>query len=154
MTEPELPIIHFILNTDCNAWALHAATGSPGVCRFCYRERNRVSTDQATVMRVLDALREGSAAERIVFTGGDPIMPYDNYLELALGHAASLGFAVNVHTNGLLLKDRYEGLREWVDIYSLAIDGPDAATADWFRGQGYFARFTDSVSLLANDRRT
>lgn len=154
LTEAELPIIHLILNTDCNAWQLSAAAGSPGVCRFCYRERNRVHADKATVLRVLDALRRESAAHRVVFTGGDPLMPYDNHLESALRHAAELGFAVNVHTNGLLLQDRFAGISPWVDIYSLAIDGPDAATADWFRGEGYFTRFTANVDLLAGHRKT
>jgi MoaA/NifB/PqqE/SkfB family radical SAM enzyme len=154
LAEVDLPIIHFILNTDCNAWALEAVSGSPGVCRFCYRERNRVMTNATTVIQVLDLLRAESAANRIVFTGGDPLMPYDNHLETALSHAAGIGFAVNVHTNGLLLRDRYDRLRDCVDVYSLAIDGPDAATADWFRGAGYFARFTDNVALLTADRRT
>jgi MoaA/NifB/PqqE/SkfB family radical SAM enzyme len=90
----------------------------------------------------------------VVFTGGDPLMPYDNHLETALRHAAELGFAVNVHTNGLLLQDRFEGIKPWVDIYSLAIDGPDAATADWFRGEGYFTRFTANVDLLADHGKT
>lgn len=121
LTEAELPIIHLILNTDCNAWQLKAAAGSPGVC---------------------------------LFTGGDPLMPYDNHLEPALRHAAELGFAVNVHTNGLLLQDRFEELRPGVDVYSLAIDGPDEATANWFRGEGYFTRFTANVDLLAGHRKT
>jgi MoaA/NifB/PqqE/SkfB family radical SAM enzyme len=154
LTEAELPIVHFILNTDCNAWQLKAATASPGVCRFCYRERNRVVTDQATVLRVLDVLRAESNAGRVVFTGGDPLMPYDNHLEPAIEHAARVGFEVNLHTNGLLLAERYHRLRPWVHIYSLAIDGPDAATADWFRGVGYFDRFTANVDMLIRDTKT
>jgi len=154
LAETELPIIHFVLNTDCNAWALSAVEGSPGVCRFCYRERNRVTTDADTVTRVLDCLDAESTARRVVFTGGDPLMPYDNHLEVAVNHAARLGFTVNIHTNGLLLAGRYAGLRDWVDVYSLPIDGPDAATADWFRGDGYFARFTENIALLTRDRRT
>jgi MoaA/NifB/PqqE/SkfB family radical SAM enzyme len=153
LTEADLPIVHFLLNTDCNAWQLTAATGSPGVCKFCYRERNRVVTDRATVLRVLDVLRAESAASRVVFTGGDPVMPYDNHLEPALQHAAQLGFEVNLHTNGLLLAERYDGLRPWVHLYSLAIDGPDAATADWFRGAGYFDRFTANVDMLTREAK-
>lgn len=154
LTEAELPIIHLVLNTDCNAWQLAAAPGSPGVCRFCYRERNRVQADQDTVLRVLDVLRAESAAQRVVFTGGDPVMPYDNHLEPAVRHASDLGFAVNLHTNGLLLQDRFDGLREWVDVYSLAIDGPDAQVADWFRGHGYFDRFTANVAILGSYGKT
>lgn len=153
MTGSELGIAHVILNTDCNAWSLSSTPASPGVCRFCYRERNRVATDAQTVTRLLDVIRSESNARRIVFTGGDPLMPYDNHLEVALRHAAELGFEVNIHTNGLLLRERYGQICEWIDLYSLAIDGPDAATADWFRGNGYFETFTDNVALLASDRR-
>ncbi|MBR7827798.1 radical SAM protein [Actinospica sp. MGRD01-02] len=146
--------MHVILNTDCNAWSMNPTPGSPGVCRFCYRERNRVATNAETVTRVLDVIAHESAARRMVFTGGDPLMPYDNHLEVALRHASELGFEINVHTNGLLLRERYGRIREWVDVYSLAIDGPDAATADWFRGDGYFATFTDNIALLESERRT
>jgi len=154
LIEAELPIIHLVLNTDCNAWQLTAASGSPGVCRFCYRERNRVQADRETVLRVLDVLRAESAAHRVVFAGGDPMMPYDNHLESAVRHASELGFAANLHTNGLLRQERFDGLREWVDVYSLAIDGPDAQVADWFRGEGYFDRFTANVAMLAGHGKT
>ncbi|MGW3060606.1 radical SAM protein [Streptomyces goshikiensis] len=154
LTRDELSTIHLVLNTDCNAWDLAPTQTSPGVCRFCYRERNRVNTDADTVARVIDRLRADSQAGRIVFTGGDPLMPYDNHLEPALQHARAAGFETNLHTNGLLLGDRYPGVRDHVSVYSLAIDGPDAETADWFRGQGYFDRFNANTALLTADRKT
>ncbi|MEV7680628.1 radical SAM protein [Streptomyces sp. NPDC088341] len=149
----ELPIVHLVLNTDCNAWDLAPTSASPGVCRFCYRERNRVRTDADTVRRVIDRVRSESEAHRCVFTGGDPVMPYDNHLEVALQHATEVGFETNLHTNGLLLADRYAGLRNHVTVYSLAVDGPDSETADWFRGQGYFERFLSNVEFLTADER-
>lgn len=145
--------MHLVLNTDCNAWDRPNAPGSPGVCKFCYRERNRVSTDPDTVRRVIDLISQESAAQRIVFTGGDPVMPYDNHLEVALARAIERGFETNVHTNGLLLAERYPALRQYITLYSLAIDGPDATTADWFRGSGYFERFRANVEMLIADQR-
>ncbi|MEH0557014.1 radical SAM protein [Streptomyces sp. B21-101] len=153
LTHNELAIVHLVLNTDCNAWDLAPTSASPGVCRFCYRERNRVKTDPDTVRRVIDRVRAESEAHRVVFTGGDPVMPYDNHLEVALQHAAEVGFETNLHTNGLLLSDRYAGLRDHVTLYSLAVDGPEADSADWFRGQGYFERFRSNVEFLVADRR-
>ncbi|SDX97367.1 4Fe-4S single cluster domain-containing protein [Saccharopolyspora shandongensis] len=153
LTRDELKIVHLVLNTDCNAWDRPNTPGSPGVCRFCYRERNRVFADPDTVRRVIDLIRHESAAQRIVFTGGDPLMPYDNHLEVALAHAVDRGFETNLHTNGLLLADRYSGLRQYVTLYSLAIDGPDATTADWFRGTGFFERFLSNVEMLVADQR-
>lgn len=153
LTHDELAIVHLVLNTDCNAWDLAPTSASPGVCRFCYRERNRVKTDPDTVRRVIDQVRAESEAHRVVFTGGDPVMPYDNHLEVALRHAREAGFETNLHTNGLLLGDRYAGVRDHVTLYSLAIDGPEADSADWFRGQGYFERFRSNVEFLVADRR-
>lgn len=153
LTHDELAIVHLVLNTDCNAWDLAPTSTSPGVCRFCYRERNRVRTDADTVRRVIDRLRSESDAHRCVFTGGDPVMPYDNHLEVALRHATEVGFETNLHTNGLLLSERYAGLRDHVTVYSLAVDGPDSETADWFRGQGYFERFLSNVEFLTTDQR-
>ncbi|MFJ8853645.1 radical SAM protein [Streptomyces sp. NPDC102437] len=153
LTHDELGIVHLVLNTDCNAWDLAPTSASPGVCRFCYRERNRVRTDADTVRRVIDRVRSESEAHRCVFTGGDPVMPYDNHLEVALQHATEVGFETNLHTNGLLLSDRYAGVRDHVTVYSLAVDGPNSETADWFRGQGYFARFLSNVEFLACDQR-
>lgn len=153
LTHDELAIVHLVLNTDCNAWDLAPTSASPGVCRFCYRERNRVQTDADTVRRVIDRVRTESEARRCVFTGGDPVMPYDNHLEIALRHATEVGFQTNLHTNGLLLSERYAGLHDHVTIYSLAVDGPDAETANWFRGRGYFERFLSNVEFLTADQR-
>lgn len=153
LTHEELAIVHLVLNTDCNAWDLAPASASPGVCRFCYRERNRVTTDADTLRLVIDRLRSESAAHRCVFTGGDPVMPYDNHLEIALRHATEVGFETNLHTNGLLLSERYAGLRDHVSVYSLAVDGPAPETADWFRGRGYFERFSSNLEFLTADRR-
>ncbi|WP_181785842.1 radical SAM protein [Streptomyces phytophilus] len=154
LTHEELTTVHLVLNTDCNAWALKPTSRSPGVCRFCYRERNRVAAvDADTVRRVIDRVRSESEARRCVFTGGDPVMPYDNHLEVALRHATEVGFETNLHTNGLLLAERYAALRNHVSIYSLAVDGATAETADWFRGHGYYERFLANVEFLTADLR-
>lgn len=150
----ELPIIHLILNTDCNAFDLVAPDLSPGTCLFCYREPNRVHTDETTVLRVIDSLRDQTGAGRIVFTGGDPLMPYQNHLEAALERAHAVGFETNIHTNGLLLEERYASIAKWVSVFSLAIDGHDAEHADWFRGSSYHDRFWKNIDLLVRDNAT
>ena len=69
LTRDELGIVHLVLNTDCNAWDLTPTPCSPGVCRFCYRERNRVRTDAATVVRVIDRIRQDDAVSYEVTEG-------------------------------------------------------------------------------------
>lgn len=151
-TGPE--IVHFMLNTDCNAWDLDASDESPGVCRFCYRDRNRISSQPAQVQRVLDSVAALPDVKRIVFTGGDPLMPYDNHITVAMRHAKELGFETNLHTNGILLREKYASIAQWLDVVTLALDGPDAFTADWFRGVGYFDRFWKNIELLEQGPHT
>jgi pyruvate-formate lyase-activating enzyme len=146
--------LHFILNTECNAWDLESVDGSPGVCKFCYRAREKVATTPATIRRLLTMVREESTIKRIVFTGGDPLMPKENHVEFAVRAAKELGFVVNIHTNGLLLEEKYLAVGPWVDVFSLAIDGASPETADWERGAGYFERFRRNMDILVRDRRT
>lgn len=149
-----LPVVHIVLNTNCNAWDLPAKTASPGVCRFCYRERNRVHGNADTVRAVLNVVRADTTAHRLVFTGGEPLMDCNNHIQLALRYAKKLGFKTTIHTNGLRLPHLYQKIFPVVDVYTLAIDGADAETSDWFRGAGYFARFQTNVDMLVSDQRT
>ena len=148
---PPMPkTLHFVLNTNCNAWDLPGVEGSPGVCRFCYRESNRVSTDTTMIDQLLTRLQ--GRVVRIVFTGGEPLL--HDHVGHAVKRAKELGFIVNLHTNGLLLQERYHQLRDYVDVFSLAIDGSSAEMADWERGKGYYDRFHSNMSLLVSRQKT
>lgn len=87
LTEQELPIVHLLPNTDCNAWDLMATATSPGVCKFCYRERNQVATSPEKAVQVVRAVSQSSRARRVVFTGGEPLMHDDGVVEAAAREA-------------------------------------------------------------------
>lgn len=110
LTEAELSTIHLIRNTNCSAWQLKAVSGSPGVCKFCYRERNRVQADGDTVRRVLDALHTEAIARGPVSTGGGPLVPDDNHMEAAVRNASDAGLVINLQANRLPLSARLGGL--------------------------------------------
>lgn len=152
---PPMPrVLHFVLNTACNAWDLRSVPGSPGVCRFCYRERESVRTTPETITRLLEMIRREPDIRRIVVTGGDPLMPKENHVAHALRCAKQLGFETNIHTNGLLLREKHTTIGEWIDVITLAIDGADSDTADWERGAGYFECFKANVRLLTSLEKT
>lgn len=140
--------LHFILNTSCNAGMLKKVDGTPGVCDFCYRERENVKSSPEKIRRIFELLKQRTQVQRICFTGGDPLMPVENYAEFAIMTAKRLGYYVNMHTNGLLLKEKYSGIQGSVDVYSLAIDGAGAEMSDKLRGLGYYEIFTGNVELL------
>ena len=116
-------VLHFVLNTECNAWDLKSAKDSPGVCRFCYRATEKVVATKQDIDRLLRMVRQESNIERIVFTGGDPLMPQNNHVEFAVQLSKELGFIVNIHTNGLFLEKKFSGIGQWIDVFTLAIDG-------------------------------
>jgi MoaA/NifB/PqqE/SkfB family radical SAM enzyme len=147
-------LLHFVLNTECNAWDLKPMQDSPGVCRFCYRAKERIVTTPKKIEELLRIVRQQSDIVRVVFTGGDPLMPRDSHVEFAVQAAKKLGFEVNLHTNGLLLSEKFSSISRWVDIFTLAIDGADPDTADWERGIGYFDRFLGNLQLLMREGKT
>lgn len=151
--KPSIPkVLHFILNTNCNATSLNSMKGSYGICDFCYRSKNVVETTESKIESLLKMVRNESDINRIVFTGGDSLMPHNN-IEFAVKCAKELGFIVNIHTNGLLLLEKYPYIKQWVDVYTLAIDGANKESADWKRGIGYFNYFNCNVKLMINENR-
>jgi len=153
MTAPlKISAINLLTTTACNAWDLPSVPGSPGVCRFCYREREKVVTDAARLERVIARAIELFDVDRFTLTGGEPLMSV--WTLPAAVAAKRAGREVHVHTNGLLFDDGYPALGEHVDVWVLALDGAVAEYADWERGVGYFARVQSNLARLVADRRT
>ena len=148
----KLSIINILTTTACNAWDLPDVTGSPGVCWFCYRETRRIRTDENRLRRAMEIAAERFSAERFVMTGGEPTM--SPWFGPAVRFAKELGCEVHVHTNGVHFDEIYPQHKDFVDLFVLSVDGPDADTADWERGQGYFDRFVANMDMLRADGRT
>ncbi|GEM_PF-3778585 len=153
-SKPSIPkVLHFILNTNCNAKELKPMNDSYGICDFCYSSKDVVKTTESKIESLLKMVRSESDINRIVFTGGESLMK-NNHIEFAVKCAKELGFVVNIHTNGLLLFEKYQYIKKWVDIYTLAIDGSNEKNADFKRGIGYFYYFNRNIDLMINENRT
>lgn len=153
--KPVMPgVLHFILNTECNAYGFKSVDGYSEICGFCYRSTKKVIASKKNIEKLLKMIKQESEVSRIVFTGGEPLIQKNNYIAFAVEMAKSLGFEVNIHTNGLCLFDKYSEIGKWVDVFTLAIDGSCSRTADWKRGVGFFEHFIDNVKLLINDKKT
>jgi hypothetical protein len=120
--EPSKPLtLLLLLNRGCNLR-----------CRFCDLWEGRVDMPLSSLVPLLDeAVAIGTRT--LVLTGGEPFLHAG--LFDAVRAAKARGMAVNITTNGTLLKRRWdEILQSGVDSISLSLDGL-AETHDRLRGR-------------------
>jgi MoaA/NifB/PqqE/SkfB family radical SAM enzyme len=115
------------MTAACNLSCIHchASGGKPAV--------DELTTDEAK--RLLDQLAEVSEFRMMAFTGGEPLVRPDLFELLAYSQA--LGFANTMATNATLIDDTVARRlrRHGVVIGAVSLDGFDAATHDYVRGQ-------------------
>jgi radical SAM protein with 4Fe4S-binding SPASM domain len=115
------------MTTACNLRCIHCHTsgGKPAA--------DELTTDEAK--RLLDQLAGVSEFRMMAFTGGEPLVRSDLFELLAYSQA--LGFTNTMATNATLIDDAVaRRLRRCgVVIAAVSLDGFDAATHDFVRGQ-------------------
>jgi MoaA/NifB/PqqE/SkfB family radical SAM enzyme len=144
-------VVNFLTTTRCNAWDLQAIPESPGVCRFCYREREQIHTTEEGLQAVVELAVKKLGVDQFTITGGEPTM--SAWTPLAARFAKERGCRVRLHTNGLGFQQMYPQLKDYVDVFVLAIDGHSPEYADWERGIGYFDLFTKNIENLISDSK-
>ena len=125
--------VPFVLTYRCNGRCTYC--GSPG-----RSSQGEMSPDQARAVlaEVLDA-----GAERVGFTGGEPLLRPD--LGTLVELARSAGALVTVNSNGLLVEKRL-GQLEGVNLLLISLDGP-APHHDGLRGDGSFDAACRAIEL-------
>jgi len=129
------------MTAACNLHCIHchAAGGKPAA--------DELSTAEGK--RLLDQLAGVSEFRMMAFTGGEPLMRADLFELLAYSHA--LGFTNTMATNATLIDDDVaRRLRRCgVVIAAVSLDGLDAATHDFVRGQsGAFESALEGMRAL------
>lgn len=95
------------------------------------------------IRRVLDQMAE-SGLQRIVFTGGEPLIRDD--IGAIVSHARSLGVYTSLNSNGLLVEKRLEALAD-LDLLKMSLDGPEEVH-DAIRGcPGSFRKVVEAIDL-------
>ncbi|MBN1180475.1 MAG: radical SAM protein [Anaerolineae bacterium] len=127
-------------------------------CRYCedYGAVRNVAAAQPLSLpdaqRVLEIVRQGT--DRIIFTGGEPLLyPHIDAL-LAHAHDALAFRSVTLLTNGLLLPDHERALAH-VDRLIVSLDSvePDVWDQTLRSGVGTAARILDAVAAAAGRQR-
>jgi len=107
-------------------------------CIHCHAAGGDHQSDQLTTeegKRLLDQLAQVSEFRMMAFTGGEPLVRHDLFELLAYSQA--LGFTNTMATNATLIDDGVAGRlrRHGVVIAAVSLDGFDAATHNYVRGQ-------------------
>jgi radical SAM protein with 4Fe4S-binding SPASM domain len=107
-------------------------------CIHCHASGGKPAPDELTTEEakcLMDQLAEVSEFRMMAFTGGEPLVREDLFELLA--YAQALGFTNTLATNATLIDDEVaRSLRRYgVVIGAVSLDGFDAATHDFVRGQ-------------------
>jgi MoaA/NifB/PqqE/SkfB family radical SAM enzyme len=129
------------MTTACNLRCIHchASGGKPAP--------DELTTEEAK--HLLDQLAEVSEFRMVAFTGGEPLVRNDLFELLAYSQA--LGFSNTLATNATLIDDAVaRDLRRYgVVIGAVSLDGFDAETHDYVRGQpGAFEAALQGIRAL------
>ena len=118
-------------------------------CNMCRRPQEKAFMAPARVERLLAEAR-AIGVRTISFSGGEPFVhpQFRRFLSLAVGH----GFAVELVTNGTLVRPSDLPLLEQLRCVTVSVDGPEA-THDEIRGlAGAWRRTMAALALLAGSR--
>ncbi len=145
----ELPVIsELALTYRCNL-----------ACRFCYAGCTRGglpegwdearTLDEQGFRRILDVVHRDARCPSVSFTGGEPTLHPS--LAALVAHAAELGMATNLISNGQLLsEERVAALKDaGLRSAQLSLEGADAASHDALVGTpGAFERLWSGLERL------
>lgn len=113
-------------------------------CRYC--DPRRPGDAEMTTDQIRGLFDEFAAmgTQRVGFTGGEPTLRED--LPDLLAHARRLGLITTVSTNGRLVAERVERLRD-ARVVMVSLDGPPEVHDD-LRGRGTYERSVAAIRAL------
>ncbi len=124
------------------SWALtYRCNLSCKYCGFWKKDSSDLSTKQ--IYRIIDEMQQAKM-RHVSFTGGEPLIRDD--IGAIINYAKSKGIHVNLNTNGILLIDKFEEIKN-ADSIQVSLDG-DEVTNDGIRGKGVYKIVVNALSLL------
>lgn len=138
--------LNILMTNYCNSQKLPNAKGSPGVCKFCYRQENIINSTKKDIDRIIDRVIEHGKIKEIVFTGGEPLLSKE--LLYFMKKIYALDIETSIHTNGILLQKRIKTLSKYLTNVFLPIDGSVPEVSEYHRGVGFHDLFIKNVELV------
>jgi MoaA/NifB/PqqE/SkfB family radical SAM enzyme len=133
---PSFTTIDYHLTSRCNQ-----------ECPYCWGPQDvENEADTSTAIEIVRKIHS-FGAQRIVYTGGDPLLRDDIGLLIRL--ARELGLEVALSTTGDELDYALlRGYGHWIDLISLPIDGPNEEISSRTKNSGHFEVILRDLNLL------
>lgn len=131
-----IPFVAIQLTTNCNL-----------DCKFCFRRENFQEVSSESMQSILDKIVILNPT-KVVLSGGEPLLRVD--IKDILFKLKSNGIRTVLQTNGLLLPNMLNEIDEFVDWYSLSLDGSNSLKNSIMRGPLHFAKTIQSLNLINN----
>ena len=115
-------------------------------CAYCFGPRHNIGPKRSRELLDLRVRLHDSGVERIVFTGGEPLLAPDT--PRLIRHAKRLGMVTILSTNGSRLPALHSRFMPCLDWIALPMDGPTADVHNKCRpGPPSFSWTTSSIHL-------
>lgn len=119
-------------------------------CPYCYMSAERPRPGELTTAEAMDVVDQavGLGAEKIFFTGGEPLLRRD-VLDVA-SYAKERGLATGMISNGTPIKSlaKASAIADAIDTVTISIDGGVEEINDRTRGKGAFKATRRALELL------
>jgi len=142
---PEKVVIE--INNTCNLDCL--------MCQTSLSTRKKGKMDMVSFKKIVDYCSKNSIREIELHTIGDPLM--NPILDQILGYLREKKMFVGLTTNGLLIKKRYDILKNFQDIIgqlSISVDSPKKETYEIVRTKGNFEELIDNLAFAKKHLKT
>ncbi len=135
---PAFATIDFHVTSRCNQ-----------ECPYCWgpQDFDETEVDSKTAAAIVRKIAQ-SGAQRIVFTGGDPILRSDIGMLIRLAKQGGLEVALST-TGDELTRSFARGYGGWIDLISLPLDGASESVSSQTKKKGHFTAIMNCLDFLA-----
>ena len=135
---PAFATIDFHVTSRCNQ-----------ECPYCWgpQDFDETEVDSKTAAAIVRKIAQ-SGAQRIVFTGGDPLLRSDIGMLIRLAKQEGLEVALST-TGDELTRSFVRGYGRWIDLISLPLDGSSEDVSCRTKKEGHFTAIMNCLDFLA-----
>ncbi len=119
-------------------------------CPYCWgpQDFDETEVDSKTAAAIVRKIAQ-SGAQRIVFTGGDPILRPDIGMLIRLAKQEGLEVALST-TGDALTRSFVRGYGGWIDLISLPLDGASEEVSSRTKKEGHFTAIMNCLDFLVD----